>query len=62
MDFIKTDSQEYKDRFIKHLTDCGLEHEMAVEEFYAHSESGFMDEATSNPESDASECLSYWND
>ena len=59
--FIKTDTQEYKDRFISHLTSCGLAHELAVEEYYAFVEGGDLNE-TSNPELDAGECLSYWGD
>jgi len=58
---INLKSQEYKDCFIQHLVDCGLTHEIAVEEYYSWVEDKheYQDEPIiGNPDQDAEKC--FW--
>ena len=59
---IKTDSAEYRIRFVRHLKNKGISHWLAVNEFNGWHESvndGGSDIETSNPELDADEALNY---
>lgn len=60
MEEIKVKSKKYKDRFIKHLTDQGIDRDIANIELEAWLEMDY--EESSNPESDADECISCWSD
>ncbi len=58
MDELRTDTHEYKSRFINYCLRRGMPQQMAEDEYsswvaYAH--------IWGNPESDASECISYYN-
>ena len=57
IDFIDPKSLEYKTRFIDFLVSCGIEWKIAVQEL-----AGIDIEELSNPELDASDCMSYWGD
>lgn len=59
MDEIRTDSSEYKERFIAYCRDRGLAKDIAINEFDCWMEDAFE---TGDPESDAAESLSYYED
>ena len=59
MEELKVICSEYKNRFIKYCTNHGMNAEKAKYEYEI-----FIEDALEwgNPESDASECLSYYNE
>ena len=54
--------EQYKERFIKYITDLGIEHHMAESELEGQIEIMGDDPDLSNPEDDACECLTYWEE
>ena len=54
--------EEYKRLFIKYIIDLGIELHMAESELEGHLESQGDDLDMSDPEDDARECMSYWDD
>lgn len=61
IDEIDTKSDKYRTRFIAHFTGKGVDLEMAESEYDACREQDVFGRA-SNPEDDADECMSYWDD
>jgi len=59
-DEILIESEEFKARYIKHLTDNGLDDDMAIQDYEAFVESNIDDE--DNPEFAASESLSRYTE
>ena len=53
--------EDYKKRFIKYMTDLGIEIETAEAELEGQLEmAGWDNPDLTDPEDDARECLTYW--
>lgn len=58
----KTDSAEYKERYITRLIKKGLPHDMAEQDYEAWVRDVIVDIEERSPEMDADESFSYWVD
>lgn len=54
--------EEYKRLFLKYITDLGIDPDIAQSEYEGHIEGKGDDLDMSDPEDDARECLSYWEE
>ncbi|MCK5609266.1 hypothetical protein KAR91_45750 [Candidatus Pacearchaeota archaeon] len=54
--------EAYKEKFVKYITDLGIELHMAESEYEGQIENMGDDLDLSDPEDDARECLTYWEE
>ena len=54
--------EDYKKRFIKYITDLGIDLHMAEAELESQIEMMGDNPDYSDPEDDARECLTYWEE
>lgn len=58
---VRKGSEEYKERFIKHLVEeVGIDRDMAEAEYEAGIEK--LEDEISHPETDADMAISYWDE
>ena len=54
--------EEYKKKFLKYMTDLGIDLDIANAELDGQIEMMGNDPDLSDPEDDARECLTYWEE